>query len=115
MPVVRQEGGPCLRRGIGERGIEEGARTVPGCLGQCTPLLQADRTEEPCSDEIESLLKVSTGPTRRPIPQVRTLNGTVASIIRGVEQSCLTSQDRDCGVQYPHTWVPELSSKGLVC
>eukprot|EP00971_Amphidinium_carterae_P136450 2703807-Amphidinium_carterae.1 len=64
MPMVRQEGGPCLRRGIVERGIEEGSRTVPGGLRECTPLLQANRTEEPCGNEIESLLKVSAGPAR---------------------------------------------------
>eukprot|EP00971_Amphidinium_carterae_P163904 3249285-Amphidinium_carterae.1 len=85
-----------LRRGIVERCIEEGSRTVPGGLGQRAPFLQADRTEEPCGNEIESLLKVSAGPARRPIPQVRTLDGTVASFIRGVKQACLTCQNGDC-------------------
>eukprot|EP00971_Amphidinium_carterae_P244886 4862108-Amphidinium_carterae.1 len=103
MPVVWQDGGSRFRRGIGKWGSKQGSHTLPGCLRESAPLLQADRTEKPRIDEIESLLQFNAGPAKRPIPHIRTFDGAVTSIIGGVEKSCLTSQDGNGRVQNPHT------------
>eukprot|EP00971_Amphidinium_carterae_P277862 5515309-Amphidinium_carterae.1 len=66
---------------------------MPSGLRKGTPFLQADSTDEPSSNEIETLLKVAAGPARRPVPQVCHMCGAVSTFIGGVKQAHLACQN----------------------
>eukprot|EP00971_Amphidinium_carterae_P116724 2312009-Amphidinium_carterae.2 len=68
LPVTGKYACSILRRGIREWGCKQGARTMPGCLREGSPLLQAHRTEKPSSNKIVPLLLLTAGPAKRPVP-----------------------------------------------